>query len=136
MTGSEARLYLCKFKVFKLYAATTRNIPKKELESVMVKITVNRSTLIQIGILALALLLFPSSALAAGSIDDGGMRAYKKIFSVGKWIIIGKWALDAIQCALNGDYDGIKQKSIAYAACVALIILIPTMVFQIEEFLS
>ena len=104
----------------------------------MKKITINRKVVLQVGILALAFfLLSPTDTLAAAaSVDDGGMRAYKKIFSVGKWIIIGKWALDAIQCALNGDYEGIKQKSIAYAACVALIILIPTIVFQIEEFLS
>ena len=96
----------------------------------------HKSFYIQVGITTAILLLVPDTVLAAGSMDDGGMRAYKKIFSVGKWIIIGKWAIDAIQCALNGDYDGIKQKSIAYAACVALIILIPTIVFQIEEFLS
>ncbi|HBV86880.1 MAG TPA: hypothetical protein DEF42_09585 [Desulfosporosinus sp.] len=102
----------------------------------MAKFTFNRKSVLQTGIIVLVLLLSPTDALAAGSVDDGGMRAYKKIFSVGKWIIIGKWALDAIQCALNGDYDGIKQKSIAYAACVALIILIPSIVFQIEEFLS
>lgn len=101
----------------------------------MEKITFNRRTIFKIGILTIAFLLIPTVALAAG-VDDGGMRAYKKIFSVGKWVIIGKWALDAIQCALNGDYDGIKQKSISYAACVALIILIPTIVFEIEEFLG
>lgn len=102
----------------------------------MVKITIDRRVLLQIGILVLVLVLFPTAALAAGSVDDGGMRAYKKIFSVGKWIIIGKWAMDAIQGALNGDYDAIKQKSIAYGACVALIILIPTIVLEIESFLS
>ena len=96
----------------------------------------HKSFYIQVGITTAILLFIPGTALAAGSVDDGGMRAYKKIFSVGKWIIIGKWALDAIQCALNGDYDGIKQKSIAYAACVALIILIPNIVLQIEGFLS
>jgi len=96
----------------------------------------HKSFYIQVAFTSAILLLIPGTALAAGSVDDGGMRAYKKIFSVGKWIIIGKWALDAIQCALNGDYDGIKQKSIAYAACVALIILIPRFVFGIEDFLS
>jgi len=96
----------------------------------------HKSFYIQVAFTSAILLLIPSTALAAGSVDDGGMRAYKKIFSVGKWIIIGKWALDAIQCALNGDYDGIKEKSIAYAACVALIILIPNIVLQIEGFLS
>lgn len=101
----------------------------------MAKITFNRRTIFKVAVLTLAFLLIPTITLAAG-VDDGGMRAYKKIFSVGKWVIIAKWALDAIQCALNGDYDGIKQKSIAYAACVALIILIPDIVFQIEEFLS
>ena len=96
----------------------------------------HKSFYIQVAFTSAILLLIPGTALAAGSVDDGGMRAYKKIFSVGKWIIIGKWALDAIQCALNGDYDGIKEKSIAYAACVALIILIPRFVFGIEDFLS
>jgi len=81
----------------------------------------HKSFYTKVAVASAIFLLIPDTALAAGTVDDGGMRAYKKIFSVGKWIIIGKWALDSIQCALNGDYDGIKQKSIAYAACVALI---------------
>jgi len=96
----------------------------------------HKSFYIQVGIATAILLLIPGTALAAGSIDDGGLRAYKKIFSVGKWVIIGKWALDAIQGGLNGDYDGVKQKSIAYGAIVALLILIPRFVFGIEDFLS
>jgi len=80
--------------------------------------------------LATSLLIDPSIAWA--DIDSSGRKLHIKLVSVGKWVIIVKGTIDAIQSVLNGDMQGAKKTFISYLLCFAIMLGLPWCLDEIE----
>lgn len=57
---------------------------------------------------------FDASAASSLDIDRKATAIYKKLVSVGKWVVIIKAAFDVVQTATSGDLPGVKTKLIGY----------------------
>ncbi|MGE4274403.1 MAG: hypothetical protein AB7E31_16325 [Desulfitobacterium sp.] len=82
-------------------------------------------------IVFISMLLSPIPVFA--SVEDGGMRIYKKLARIGKWAIVIKGAIDVIQSAMNGDYQNAKQQFMGYLLCFALLLALPYGLTEIED---
>ena len=91
----------------------------------------HRRIYIQVGVATTIMMLSPSVALGA-SLDDRGMSIYWKVVSVGKYIILGKGAIECIQSALNGDFERAKSSAIGYLLCFGLMLALPSGLNEIE----
>lgn len=79
----------------------------------------------------ISMLLSPLPIFA--SVDDGGMRIYKKLANVGKWAIVIKGSIDIIQAAFNGNYQEAKTLFMGYLLCFAILLSIPYGLNEIED---
>lgn len=91
----------------------------------------NKGLVIKIGVATTIMLLSPSIALGS-TLDDRGMSIYWKVVSVGKYVILGKGAIECIQSALNGDFDRAKSSAIGYLLCFGLMLALPSGLNEIE----
>jgi hypothetical protein len=82
-------------------------------------------------IIFISMLLSPTPVFA--SVDDGGMRIYKKLTGIGKWAIVIKGAIDVIQSAINGDYQQAKTQFMGYLLCFAILLALPYGLSEIED---
>lgn len=78
--------------------------------------------------------IFDTSVFAAGGtgIDIGGRRIYKKLVSLGKWVIIFKGAWETIQSSLKGDMDTAKKSFLQYLLIYVILLALPWSMDQID----
>lgn len=83
------------------------------------------------------ILVGPHAAFAAGgSLDDKGMLIYRKIISLGKWVIIIKGGIDMIQTVSQGDFQTAKQHFMAYLLIYAALLALPWGINQVDSAFS
>jgi len=80
--------------------------------------------------LVVTILIDPSEAFA--SVDESGRRFHMKVVSIGKWVIIIKGSIDAIQSVLNGDMQAAKKTFLSYLMCFAIMLGLPWCLDEIE----
>jgi hypothetical protein len=83
--------------------------------------------------LSLVLVSIPDTAFASTGIDKGGMKIYKKLVNVGKWIIIVKGGIDIITSITNGDIDSAKKRFIGYLLAYGTLWALPWGMDQVEQ---
>lgn len=78
---------------------------------------------------------FDGSALAAGStgIDRGMSEMYKKLLSVGKWVLVIKGAIDVIQSVTSGDFETAKKRSLGYLLSFLILLGLPWAFGEMEK---
>lgn len=88
----------------------------------------------QAGLIAAGTLLMgPSTAFAASSIDSKAYPVYWKIVGIGKWVIVIKAIIDIIQAILNGEHQAARKMFFGYLGCFAVMLALPWGMDQIEE---
>lgn len=70
----------------------------------------------------------PSTA----SIDEGARMIYKKLISVGKWVIIIKGGFDAISATVQGDFIQARKSVLAYLLIYLILLGLPWAFGQVE----
>ena len=81
---------------------------------------------------ATVMILVPATAEAASSIDASGMRIYKMVVSIGRWVIIVKGSIDCIQSVLAGDFQSAKRQFFGYLMCFGIMLALPWGMNEIE----
>jgi hypothetical protein len=83
--------------------------------------------------ITLILVGIPDVVSASTGIDKGGMRIYKKLINVGKWVIIVKGGIDIITSITNGDIDSAKKRFIGYLLAYGTLFALPWGMDQVEQ---
>lgn len=75
-----------------------------------------------------------SSAFASGTIgiDKGAYEIYKKLLSVGKWIIIIKGGIDTINAMMAGDHGAAKKGFLTYLVVYLILNGLPWAMDQVD----
>jgi hypothetical protein len=89
--------------------------------------------LYSVAALSLVMVGIPDIAFASTGIDKGGMRIYKKLVNVGKWVIIVKGGIDIITSITNGDIDSAKKRFIGYLMAYGTLWALPWGMDQVEQ---
>ena len=92
-----------------------------------------RNPIFHVAIIVFITMLLSPTPVLASSVDDGGMRIYKKLTGIGKWAIVIKGAIDVIQSAINGDYQQAKTQFMGYLLCFAILLALPYGLNEIED---
>jgi hypothetical protein len=97
----------------------------------------NKSFYITVGGMTIFFLTcgFDGSAMAAGTtgIDRGMSEMYKKLLSVGKWILVIKGAIDTIQSVTSGDFELAKKRSLGYLLSFLILLGLPWAFGEMEK---
>ncbi|MGM0882576.1 MAG: hypothetical protein ACQEXQ_16235 [Bacillota bacterium] len=70
----------------------------------------------------------PSTA----SIDEGARKIYRKLISVGKWVIIIKGGFDTINSTVQGDFIQARKSFLAYLLVYIILLGLPWAFGQVE----
>ena len=72
-------------------------------------------------------------AFAAGTgIEVGAQQLYRKLLSLGKWIIIFKGGFDIIKRMTDGDFDGAKKGFLSYLIVYIFLLGLPWAMNQVD----
>jgi len=74
-------------------------------------------------------------AHAAGmdGIDAKAEKMYEKLARIGKWVIIGKGAFDAIGSTVQGDFIAARKSALGYLMVYLIVLGLPWAFGQIED---
>jgi hypothetical protein len=70
----------------------------------------------------------PSTA----GIDEGARKIYKKLISVGKWVIIIKGGFDTINSTVQGDFIQARKSFLSYLLVYIILLGLPWAFGQVE----
>lgn len=73
------------------------------------------------------------SAMAASGIDHGMSQMYKKVLSVGKWILIIKGGIDVIQSVTTGEFEMARKRAIGYILSFLILLGLPWAFGEVER---
>lgn len=80
---------------------------------------------------------FDFTALASsGSIDTKGYVLYRKLLSIGKWVIIIKGGWDTINNTIKGDFDAAKRSFFSYLLIYIVLLGLPWALNQVDDLFS
>lgn len=74
----------------------------------------------------------PDLGFAASEIDAHAAQIYKKLLSVGKWIIIVKGAIETINNTLNGDSGSAKKSFLSYLVVYLMLKALPWAMNEVD----
>jgi len=88
---------------------------------------------LQIGLMVgYFILIDPSVALGANSIEQTSTDFYRKVLGIGRAIILIKGGIEIIQHALSGDFQQVKKTVFSYLGMYAVLLLLPYGLDQID----
>ncbi|MGI0016639.1 MAG: hypothetical protein ACREBU_24715 [Nitrososphaera sp.] len=97
----------------------------------------NKSFYIVVGGMTMFFLFcgFDGAAVAAGSngIDRGMSALYKRLISIGKWILVIKGAIDVIQSVTTGDFEIAKKRALGYLLSFLILLGLPWAFGEMER---
>lgn len=86
-----------------------------------------------VGTMIILFLGLSGAAHASTGIDVGAMKLYKRILSVGKWIIIIKGGIETIKSGVDGDTQGVRTKMLSYGLTYASLWALPWLFNEIDK---
>ena len=93
----------------------------------------NNITYRVVGTAIILFLGFVDVSYASTGIDVGANKLYKRIISVGKWVIIIKGGIDTIKSAVEGDLASSKTKILGYVLTYAILWALPWAFNEVEK---
>lgn len=98
-----------------------------------------RSSLRVAGIVGISVVIFgaiPIISSADSGIDIAARGIYKKLLSVGKWIIIIKGGIDTVNSVVQGDHASAKKSFLSYLVVYVILQGFPWAMDEIDRTFS
>ncbi|MHB1420763.1 MAG: hypothetical protein ACYCX4_14480 [Bacillota bacterium] len=84
-------------------------------------------TYLKIGVMTFtAFLMMHGTAFAGdGNLEATGMKLYRKVKAIGKWILLIKGATHVIEDCMQSDFKAARTHGIAYLLSYAVLVILP-----------